>query len=67
MKEFELSFRNPEVKMYAAVVLPAVTIGLLMILLSNSDLNFMYAAAVQAIGLLSFYMWRLFYRRKEKL
>ncbi|MEK4023047.1 hypothetical protein [Sporosarcina sp. FSL W7-1283] len=65
MKEFELSFRNPEVRMYTVVVLPAVLIGLLIMIYSN--LNFTYAVAVQAAGLLSFYIWRIFYRRKEKL
>lgn len=67
MKEFELSFRNPEVRMYTVVVLPAVLIGLLITIYSNSNLNFTYAVAVQAAGLLSFYIWRIFYRRKEKL
>ncbi|WP_303966108.1 hypothetical protein [Sporosarcina ureae] len=65
-KRYELSFHNPEVRVYAAIVLPAVLLGLLVIIFSSSDFNFMYAALIQTIALMSFYFWRFIYRRKEK-
>lgn len=65
-KRYELSFRNPEVRVYAATVIPAVLLGLLVIIFSSSDFNFMYAALIQTIALMSFYFWRFIYRRKEK-
>ncbi|PID20193.1 hypothetical protein CSV61_15885 [Sporosarcina sp. P3] len=65
-KRYELSFHNPEVRIYATIVLPAVLLGLLMIIFSSSDFNFMYAALIQTVALVSFYCWRFIYRRKEK-
>ncbi|PIC75484.1 hypothetical protein CSV74_16010 [Sporosarcina sp. P19] len=65
-KRYELSFRNPEVRVYAAIVLPAILLGLLIISFSSSDFNFMYAALIQTVALMSFYYWRFIYRRKEK-
>ncbi|AXI00698.1 hypothetical protein DV702_13805 [Sporosarcina sp. PTS2304] len=64
-KEFELSFRNPEVRMYAAIILPGIVIGLLIIIFSNSEFQFTYAWIVQAVSLLIFYCWRFFYKRKK--
>ncbi|ARF17531.1 hypothetical protein [Sporosarcina ureae] len=65
-KRYELSFRNPEVRIYATIVLPAVLLGLLVIIFSSSDFNFMYAALIQTVALVSFYCWRFIYRQKEK-
>ncbi|MHC8514867.1 hypothetical protein [Sporosarcina sp. ITBMC105] len=67
MKEFELSFRNPEVKMYVMLVSPSFLFALLIILFSNADSKNIYAASVQAVGLAGYYVWRMFHRRKEKL
>ena len=66
-KRYELSFRNPEVRVYAAIVIPAVLLGLLVIFFSGSDFNFMYASLIQTVALISFYFWRFIYRRKEKV
>ena len=66
-KRYELSFRNLEVRVYAAIVLPAVLLGLSVIIFSRSDFNFMYAALIQTVPLMIFYCWRFFYRRKEKI
>ncbi|WP_313238410.1 hypothetical protein [Sporosarcina ureae] len=65
-KRYELSSRNPEVRVYAAIVLPAILLGLLIIIFSSSDFNFMYAALIQTVALMSFYYWRFIYRRIEK-
>ncbi|ARD48414.1 hypothetical protein [Sporosarcina sp. P33] len=65
-KRFELRFRNPEVRIYAAVVLPAVILGLLVILFSGSEFNYLFAALLQSAALAGFYSWRFIFRRKEK-
>lgn len=65
-KRYELSFRNPEVRVYTAIILPAVLLGLLVIIFSRSDFNFIYATLIQTVALVSFYCWRFIYRRKGK-
>ncbi|PID13827.1 hypothetical protein CSV63_15940 [Sporosarcina sp. P34] len=65
-ERYELSFRNPEVRVYAVMVLPAVLLSLLVIIFSRSDFNFMYGALIQFVALTGFYYWRFIYRRKEK-
>ena len=65
-KRYELSFRNPEVQVYAIIVLPAVLLSLLVIIFSRSGINFMYDALIQFVALMTFYYWRFIYRYKEK-
>lgn len=64
-ERFEMSFKNPELKMWFLIMLPVVIIGLLALLLNDGITSWIQLIVFTA-GLVTYYSWRYRYRKKKK-
>jgi hypothetical protein len=61
---FDLSFKNIEVRVWIYIMVPAITAAVLLTLfteIENLSINL-----IPAISWTMYYIWRFFYRRKQK-
>lgn len=64
-ERFEMSFKNPELKMWFIIMGPVTVLGMVF-LFTSSPSNRYYPLGILLIGLLSYYIWRYRYRKKKK-
>lgn len=64
-ERFELSFKNKEVRMWFYLVIPAFIIGSLIIFYGDQKYQYI-RLLVLVIAWVIFYIWRFFYRKKQK-
>lgn len=64
-ERFELSFKNKEVRMWFYLVIPAFIIGSLIIFYGDQKYQYI-RFLVLVIAWVIFYIWRFFYRKKQK-
>ncbi|MFF2753055.1 hypothetical protein ACFVR1_04755 [Psychrobacillus sp. NPDC058041] len=64
-ERFELSFKNKEVRMWFYLAVPTFIIG--SIIIFYDDQKYQYVRLlVLVIAMTIFYIWRFFYRKKQK-
>ncbi|WP_262172999.1 hypothetical protein [Saccharococcus sp. Marseille-Q5394] len=64
MDGFDLSFRNPEVRVWIAIMLPSFIIASLFLFLT--DIPSWYAtSAIPIVSWISFFIWRFIYKRRQ--
>ncbi|QFG00016.1 hypothetical protein PB01_14930 [Psychrobacillus glaciei] len=64
-ERFELSFKNKEVRMWFYLAVPAFIIGSILIFYGGQNYPYI-PLSVLVITYTIFYIWRFFYRRKQK-
>ncbi|MCZ8540204.1 hypothetical protein [Psychrobacillus psychrodurans] len=64
-ERFELSFKNKEVRMWFYLAVPAFIIGCIFIFYGEQKYQYI-PLSVLVIAWTIFYIWRFFYRRKQK-
>ena len=64
-ERFELSFKNKEVRMWFYLAVPAFIIGSLFLFFGGLNYNYV-PWSLLVIAWITFYIWRIFYRRKQK-
>lgn len=62
---FELSFKNKEVRVWMAIMVPTVIAEILLILFSETP-NGYITGCLPLISWTLFYIWRYFYKKKQK-
>ncbi|MCM3709849.1 hypothetical protein [Sporosarcina luteola] len=64
MEGFDLSFRNPEVRVWITIMLPSFIIASLLLFLT--DIPSWYATfALPFVSWISFFIWRFLYKRRQ--
>lgn len=61
---FELSFRNKEVRIWLAIMIPATIAAVVMIIFTETTT--LYSTAILTVAWLIFLGWRYFYRRRQR-
>ncbi|WP_152602418.1 hypothetical protein [Planococcus sp. CAU13] len=64
-ERFEMSFRNPELKMWFIIMVPAFIIGAVALFLNDGQVPFLNLIVILG-GLLTYYIWRFRYRKKKR-
>ncbi|MFD1205377.1 MULTISPECIES: hypothetical protein [Sporosarcina] len=62
---FELSFKNKEVRMWVAIMVPTFLAGVFFLIFANRQHLYM-ANLFPLLGWISFRVWQFVYRRKQK-
>lgn len=61
-ERFELSFKNKEVRMWCYLAIPTLIIGIIIIYCGEQKYQYIPLFVFWTI----FYIWRFFYRRKQR-
>ncbi|MCG7343221.1 hypothetical protein MHZ92_03685 [Sporosarcina sp. ACRSL] len=61
---FDLSFKNKEVRVWIYIMVPSITASVLLILFT--EIANPYINLIPAIAWTLYYIWRFFFRRKQK-
>lgn len=65
MERFDMSFKNKEVRIWFYLMAPLIIIG--SIILFFGEQKYQYVRLLMLISVFAiFYIWRFFYRRKQK-
>ncbi|HJF31347.1 MAG TPA: hypothetical protein K8V56_06150 [Sporosarcina psychrophila] len=62
---FELNFKNKEVRIWLVIMIPAMIAGVLIMLFAETKQQYI-TSSFPVIAWMIFYIWRYFYRRKQK-